>query len=105
MDMETIIENNSQNICVFCKMKTFTRKHHLIPKCKSGNITVDACETCESFLHHRWTHNELRDVYNSVEVILANKEFQKFLKWRSKQLPTVLFKSERGKFRDKNKYH
>ena len=85
-------------------MQVFTRKHHLIPRSKKGEVTIDCCETCESFLHKTWTNNELRDKYNSVDAILANEGFQKFLKWRRKQDSTALFKSDRGKFRDRNPY-
>ena len=92
------------NKCVFCGFTTHTRGHHVVPKCKSGNITVDTCESCESYIHSTWDHNELRDIYNNVEAILSNEKFQKFLKWRLKQPPSVLFKSVRGKNRDKNKY-
>jgi hypothetical protein len=93
------------NKCVFCGLTTFTRGHHIIPRSKGGETTVATCETCESYIHKTWTHNELRDTYNSVEVILANEGFQKFLKWRRKQPSTALFKSQPGKFRDKHPYH
>ena len=93
------------NRCVFCGLTTLTRGHHMIPRSKGGEIIVPSCETCESFIHKTWTHNELRDIYNTVESILNNEKFQKFLKWRLKQPATVLFKSSAGKFRDKNKYH
>jgi len=92
------------NKCTFCKLITHTRGHHVVPKSKNGNVIVSACETCESFIHKTWSHNELRDNYNSVESILSDEKFQKFLKWRLKQPPSVLFKSTRGKTRDKNKY-
>lgn len=90
--------------CVFCEFTTRTRGHHVVPKSKNGNVIVQTCETCESFIHKTWTHNELRDVYNSVESILANEKFQSFLKWRHKQPTTTIFRSARGKHRDKNKY-
>jgi uncharacterized Zn finger protein len=93
------------NKCEFCGLPSLTRGHHVIPKSKGGDTIVLTCETCESFIHKTWTHNELRDVYNTIESILQTEQFQRFLKWRLKQPPTVLFKSERGKFRDKNKYH
>ena len=93
------------NICQFCKIKTETRGHHIVPKSKGGNVVVDTCETCESFIHKTWTHNELRDVYNSVESILQNEKFQKFLKWKLKQPAMAVFKSSPSKTRDKNKYH
>ena len=93
------------NTCEFCGLPALTRGHHVVPKSKGGNTTIPTCETCESFIHKTWTHNELRDTYNSVESILESSKFQSFLKWRRKQPPTAIFKSSRGKFRDKNKYH
>ena len=93
------------NKCEFCGLPALTRGHHVIPKSKGGNTIVPTCETCESFIHKTWTHNELRDTYNSVESILKSPKFQSFLKWRRKQPLTVIFKSSRSKFRDKNKYH
>ena len=91
--------------CEFCGMITSTRGHHVIPRSKGGKVIVDTCETCESYIHKTWTHNELRDTFNSVEAILGNEGFQKFLKWKRKQPSTTLYKSEPGKFRDKNPYH
>lgn len=90
--------------CEFCGMTTTVRGHHVIPKSKGGKTVVPTCETCESYIHKTWSHNELRDIYNSVETILANEGFQKFLKWRKKQSPESLFKSSPGKNRDKRKY-
>ena len=93
------------NKCVFCKLMTHTRGHHIIPRCKSGTEIVQCCETCEEYIHKTWTHNQLRDTYNNVETILADEGFQRFLKWRRKQPATTLFKSQPGKYRDKNPYH
>lgn len=90
--------------CEFCGMFTFTRGHHIIPRSKDGTVTVNTCPTCEGYIHSTWTNNELRDVYNSVESILANEGFQRFLKWRRKQPATVLFKSDAGKYRDKGRF-
>lgn len=92
------------NICSFCGMDTSVRMHHLIPRSKGGTETTPSCEVCENYIHKTWSHNQLRDTYNSVEAILSNEGFQKFLKWRRKQPATALFKSEPGKFRDKRKY-
>ena len=93
------------NKCVFCGFTTFTRCHHIVPRSKGGEEIVATCINCEDFIHKTWSHNELRDVYNSVESILATEKFQKFLKWRRKQPADSVFKSDRGQFRDKNKYH
>lgn len=90
--------------CQLCQLVVETRKHHLIPKSKGGINTIDCCETCENFLHKTWNYNELRNTYNNISSILQEPRFQKFLKWRLKQSPTTLFKSDRGKNRNKRKY-
>jgi hypothetical protein len=90
--------------CIFCKVDPNTRAHHIIPKAKGGDVTVPACESCESFIHKQWNHNELRDIYNNVDTILNDEKFQRFLKWRLKQPIGVVFKSKPGKMRDKRKY-
>ena len=92
--------------CELCKLETHTRRHHLIPRSKGGRETINCCFTCENFLHKTFTNNELHDIYNTVESILQTEQFQRFLKWRLKQKSTeTIFKSKRGKLRDKNKYH
>lgn len=92
------------NKCEFCGMITLTRGHHVIPRAKGGTETVPTCICCESFIHGTWSHNELRDVFNSVDAILATEQFQRFLRWRRKQPPDVIFKSDPGKHRSKRKY-
>jgi hypothetical protein len=92
------------NKCEFCGMTTITRGHHVVPKCKGGTNIVPTCVTCESFIHNTWSHNELRDTYNSVESILANEKFQRFLTWRRKQPADTVFESDTGNTRSKRKY-
>lgn len=102
--MEKTQENNSQNICELCRLKTQTRRHHLIPRCKNGKETINCCFTCEDYLHKTWSHNQLRDTYNNVDIIVSDEGFQKFLKWRRKQPITTIFKSIPNKIRNKRKY-
>lgn len=94
-----------EEVCVFCKMEGApTRGHHIVPRCKGGKKTVPACKTCETFIHARWSHNELRDTFNNVETILAAEPFQKFLKWRLKQPASSSFSSTRHQTRSKHPY-
>ena len=90
--------------CVFCKRHVPTRGHHVVPRCKGGTEIVPTCHSCEDFIHKTWSHNELRDTFNSVESILADARFQKFLKWLHKQHETAVFRSERGRSRKPGKY-
>jgi hypothetical protein len=90
--------------CVFCKREIPTRGHHVVPRCKGGTEIVPACHSCEDFIHKTWSHNELRDTFNTVESILADARFQKFLKWLHKQQGTAFFRSQRGRTRRPGKY-
>ncbi|MFN7140457.1 MAG: hypothetical protein ACK4UN_14060 [Limisphaerales bacterium] len=91
--------------CVFCKREGVkTRGHHIVPRCKGGREIVPACQSCEDFIHKTWSHNQLRDTYNNVETILADEQFQRFLKWLLKQPRFTYFESARGKFRAKGKF-
>jgi hypothetical protein len=90
--------------CVFCKRQVPTRGHHVVPRCKGGTEIVPTCHSCEDFIHKTWSHNELRDTFNSVESILADARFQKFLKWLHKQHETAVFRSQRGRSRKPGKY-
>ncbi len=101
--------DGTYNIFEFCELcgmhePYYLRDHHLTPRSKGGKETARVCETCESFIHKTWTHNELRDIYNTVGVITSSEKFLKFLKWRRKQPPSTLFRSKTGKHRDKRKY-
>ena len=90
--------------CVFCKRKVPTRGHNVVPRCKGGAEIVPTCHSCEDFIHKTWSHNELRDTFNSVETILADARFQKFLKWLHKQQDMAVFRSQRGRTRRPGKY-
>jgi len=65
---------------------------------------VPTCISCEDFIHKTWSHNELRDTFNTVESILADSRFQKFLKWLDKQQDTAVFRSDRNRGRRAGKY-
>lgn len=64
--------------CVFCLRIVPTRGHHVVPRCKGGREIAPACHSCEDFIHKTWTHNELRDVFNTVAKIRADERFQQF---------------------------
>jgi hypothetical protein len=92
--------------CVFCKRTDVPgmHLHHVIPKCKKGKEIVQTCGSCGSFIHATWSHNELRDVYNTVGKIVADERFKKYLNWILKQQPTAKFRSDRRNGRVEGKY-
>ena len=94
----------SDDACVFCQRQVPTRGHHVVPRCKGGREIVPTCQSCEDFIHKTWSHNQLRDEFNTVEKILADERFQKFLRWLGKQQNNVIFKSRRNRGRTRNLY-
>ena len=60
--------------------------------------------SCEDFIHQTWSHNERRDELNTVEKILADARFQKFLRWLHKQQETAFFQSDRNRKRNPSRY-
>ena len=91
-------------VCAFCNRQVPTRGHHVVPRCKGGRDIVPTCHSCEDFIHKTWTHNELRDDFNTVEKILADKRFQKFLRWLYKQQDSTVFKTRRNRTRSEKYY-
>jgi 5-methylcytosine-specific restriction protein A len=91
--------------CEFCKRNVATRGHHVVPRCKGGREIVPTCRSCEDFIHKTWTHNQLRDEFNTVEKILTDPRYQKFLRWLQKQQADVDFRARRNRARSGRKYH
>ena len=90
--------------CVFCKRQVPTRGHHVVPRCKGGTEIVPTCHSCEDFIHKTWSHNELRDTFKSVENILADSRFQKFLQWLHRQHENAVFRTRRNRTRRPGRY-
>lgn len=90
--------------CAFCARETVTRGHHVVPRSKGGQVVVPTCVSCEDFIHKTWSHNELRDTYNTVEKVRAEARFQRFLAWLQKQPGTAVHRSKRGRSRPGDRY-
>jgi hypothetical protein len=95
---------NQKSQCVFCNRAVPTRSHHVVPRCKGGKEIVPTCHSCEDFIHKTWSHNELRDTFNTVEIILADSRFQKFLQWLHKQHENAFFRTRRNRTRQPERY-
>jgi len=91
--------------CAFCQREGVkTRGHHVVPRCKGGREIAPTCHTCEDFIHKTWSHNELRDTYNTVETIQATDTFKAFLRWLRRPPASVYYRSAHGKDRSRKKY-
>ena len=93
-------------VCEFCG-RVGTRglhQHHIIPRCKGGKVKAATCGECGSFIHKTWSHNELRDTFNTIDIIKADERFKTFLKWLLKQRVGAKFRTDRRTERVKSKY-
>lgn len=82
--------------CALCGIDNFLTKHHLIPKCVSHSTKypktlknddknfIWICNACHSHIHALYSKQELRDLYFTLELLLAAPEFAKFVSWRKK---------------------
>jgi hypothetical protein len=75
-----------------------------VPHFKGGREIAPMCHSYEDFIRKTWTHNELRDDFNTVERIHAGKCFQKLLGWLYKQKTETVFKSRGNRSRVDHKY-
>ena len=76
-----------------CEVDNLT-KHHLIPqsKCKnkykeikeveSNHIWI--CRQCHDTIHAYFSNQELKDLYNTKELLLSNDKIKKFVDWKKK---------------------
>lgn len=81
--------------CVFCKRETGTEsRHHLIPTgthtkkrvkktytAEERMATVEACRDCHSTIHATFTEVELAYQYFTVDKLMADERFAKFVNW------------------------
>jgi hypothetical protein len=74
--------------CAICNRivpDVYTEKHHLIPDCEGGKEKVTVCIDCGDQIHQLFTEHELRDHFNTVELLKTHLKVQKWIQWIRKQ--------------------
>jgi len=85
--------------CNFCKRDTSLTAHHLIPRTLHSNKwfkknytlkemthrRVDLCVDCHRFIHVKWDEKYLGRHLNTIELLLAQEDLQRFIKFISKK--------------------
>jgi 5-methylcytosine-specific restriction endonuclease McrA len=86
--------------CPLCVRETDPKDmsdHHLVPKSKGGRDTETICHPCHRQIHALFDNRRLAKELDSVEALLAEPTFAKYLKWASKQTPGKRFKTKAAK--------
>ena len=60
-------------------------KHHLVPKSRNGEVTVEICSDCHRQIHALFTLVKLEREFNTVETLKTSAAMQKWIKWAGKQ--------------------
>ena len=60
-------------------------KHHLVPKSRDGEVTVDICTDCHRQIHALFTLVELEREGSSIDALKASEPMQKWIHWAGKQ--------------------
>lgn len=74
--------------CAVCGRATppeHAEKHHLVPRSKGGEATIDVCRNCGDHVHKLFTNEQLRDDYNTLEKLRAAPGMVKWIRWVRKQ--------------------
>ena len=85
---------NEPTKCEICGLECKPTLHHLIPQSQSRHknkyLKHDAgnflwvCLECHSQIHALFSNQELKDLYNTKELLLGNEKFAKYVEWRKK---------------------
>ena len=80
--------------CEICGHEGDITKHHLVPQQQSRHknkyLKTDegnylwVCTECHSQIHALFTNYELKTLYPTKELLLAEPRFAKFVEWRKK---------------------
>jgi 5-methylcytosine-specific restriction endonuclease McrA len=84
--------------CPLCKRKVLElTDHHIVPKSRGGTELVGICKDCHRQVHALFDNKQLEEELNTVDALLSNDQFAKFIKWVSKKPFGVVHKAKRSK--------
>ena len=94
VDVKWCVEDDDEQVCATCGCSGPLTLHHLIPQVKCHNKYKEVkddpknhimiCRPCHDQIHALWTENQLRDCYNTLEKLLTDPRFKKFVEWKKK---------------------
>lgn len=88
--------------CELCRRESASySKHHLVPRVQGGRhgLTAKLCSTCHRQLHALFSEATLARELGTMEQILANPEFARYLKWARRQRGQTSFRVRRANHR------
>ena len=88
--------------CELCRRESASySKHHLVPRGRGGRHgpTAKLCSTCHRQLHALFSEATLARELGTMEQILSNPQFARYLKWARRQRGHTNFRVRRANHR------
>ena len=88
--------------CELCRRESASySRHHLVPRAQGGRNgpTAKLCSTCHRQLHALFSEATLARELGTIEQVLANPQFARYLKWARRQRGLTNFRVRRAKDR------
>lgn len=98
----SISQDDIPDPCPICGRPNYhPSDHHMVPKSRGGRTTKTICADCHRSIHSLFTNKELEEKYNTPEILLANEDFARMIKFISKQDPRGRVTTKKSKDRIK----
>ena len=88
--------------CELCRRESASySKHHLVPRAQGGGygLTAKLCSMCHRQLHALFSEATLARELGTMEQIIANPQFARYLKWARRQRGHTNFRVRRANHR------
>lgn len=85
--------------CELCRRHSSSySRHHLVPRAQGGRFgpTAKLCSTCHRQLHALFSEATLARELGTMDLIQANPQFARYLKWARKQRGPTAFRVRRA---------
>ena len=85
--------------CPLCNRDIELTQHHVVPKELGGKETIGICADCHSAIHARYTNKDLREIFFTLKLLMADPDLQRAYKFLSKQASLKRFRNKQAKRR------
>lgn len=97
-----ILTDDIPDPCPICGRPNYhPSDHHMVPKSRGGRTTETICADCHRSIHSLFPNKELEEKYNTTEILLANEDFARMVKFISKRDPRGRVTTKKSKDRIK----
>ena len=94
-------EETGELACPLCRRPVDEESlsdHHLVPRSRGGRASqIPVCLDCHKQIHAMYSNKRLEEELNTVEALLADPKFARFVAWVAKRPLGATAKAKRSK--------